>query len=93
MTEAQKKFVELEKKKEEVKKYFDDLQAAIAAVVKEDGVDSYFLADDGTVYKVVEAEGRWINFDKYSYLRTKRPGEERGTLSLKDAREHGFQVD
>ena len=92
MTEAQKKFVELEKKKEEIKKYFDDLKNAVEAVSKEIGIGGYFQDPEGTVYKVVEPEGKFVTYDKISYIRTRRMDEKRGDLSLKEAEEAGFTV-
>lgn len=92
LTEAQKRFVELEKKKDEVKKYYEDLETAINTLIAEQGVNSYFQDEEGTVYKLVECEGKFVKFDKYGYNRTKRPGEERGTLSMKEAKEKGFNV-
>lgn len=92
LSDLQKKFVELEKKKDEVKKYYEDLNTTIEALVSENGVNSYFQDEEGTVYKFVECEGRYVKFDKYGYERTKRAGEERGSLSMKEAREKGFNV-
>jgi hypothetical protein len=93
MTDAQKKFVELEKKKEEVKKYFDELKTAIEAVSKEIGVNGYFQdPSDGTVFKIVEPEGKYVTYDRISYVRTRRVSEKRGDLSLKEAKEAGFSV-
>lgn len=93
MTEAQKRFVELEKKKDEVRKFYEDLESALFDLVSEQGLNSFFQDEAGTVYKIVECEGKYIKFDKYGYNRTKRPGEERGSLSMKEARERGFKVD
>ena len=93
MTETQKLFVELERKKEEIKKYFDELQSTLGNLVKEQGLDSYFMDDQGIVYKVEECTGRFVHFDKYGYSRTRRNGERAGTLSMKEAAEHGFKVD
>lgn len=92
MTENQRKFVELERKKEEVKKYFDELNAAIEALVKETGVGSYFQDEQGVVYKVVVPEGKFVHFEKFSYIRTRRPNEKRGDLSMKDAEAAGFKL-
>lgn len=92
MTDLQKRFVELERKKEEVKKYFDELQAATEALVKEQGLNTYFQDEAGIVYKLVEPEGRFVKFDRYGYERTKRPGEARGSLSVKEAEEVGFKI-
>ena len=93
LTPAQAKFIELEKKKAEVKKYFDELQTAIEAVVKEVGIDQYFQdPTDGTVFKTVIPEGRFVHFDKFGYKRTKRADEKRGDLSMKEAKEAGFDL-
>lgn len=90
MTENQRKFVELERKKEEVKKYFDELKQAIEVLAKEVGVNGYFQDDQGIVYKVVEPEGKFVTYDKISYIRTRRSHEKRGDLSMKEAETAGF---
>ena len=93
LSENMKRFVELEKKKEEVKKYFDELQVAISAVEAEIGIDGFFQDEQGTVYKIVIPEGRYVAFDKIGYERTRRQGERQGSLSLKEAKEKGFNVE
>lgn len=92
MTEAQIKFVALEKKKEEVKKFFEELKLAIEAVKAEVGVNGMFQDGEGTVYKVVIPEGKFVTFDKISYVRTRRLDEKRGDLSLKEAEAAGYNV-
>jgi hypothetical protein len=93
MTEAQAKFVELEKKKAAVKKYFDELDAALLDVVAEIGIGRYFQdPSDGTVYKTVNPEGIFVPFKKVGYQRTRRLDEKRGDLSMKEAEEAGFVV-
>ncbi len=92
MTPSQTKFVLLEKKKEEIKRFFDELNEAVAEVAKEVGVNGYFQDSEGTVYKIVEPEGRFVHYEKFSYVRTRRMDEKRGDLSLKEAEEAGFVV-
>jgi hypothetical protein len=92
VTEAQKKFVELERKKEEVKKFFDELAVATEAVVKEIGVNGFFQDEQGIVYKVVIPEGKFVYFEKFSYVRTRRPHEKRGDLSMKEAEAAGYKL-
>lgn len=92
MTPVQKRFVELEKKKEEVKKFFEELREATLQVANEVGVNGYFQDDDGTVYKLVEPDGKFVTFDKISYIRTRRLDEKRGDLSIKEAEAAGFNV-
>lgn len=90
MSQAKQAFVKLEKQKEEVKQYFEKLQAAIRDVSAEVGVNGYFQDEEGTVYKIVEPDGKFVHFEKISYTRTRRTGEKRGDLSLKEAQEAGF---
>lgn len=92
MTEAQKRFVELEKQKEQVKQYFENLKNAVEAVQKEVGVNGYFQDAEGTVYKIVIPEGKFVTFEHISYVRTRRLHEKRGDLSIKEAEEAGFNV-
>lgn len=92
MTPAQARFVELDKKKAELKKFYEEFAAATEAVVAEIGLNQYFSDEDGTVYKTVVPEGKFVTFDKYGIDRTKRPGEARGTLSVKEAEAAGFTV-
>ena len=93
LTPAIQRFIELERKKSEVKKYFDELSAALETVVVEIGVNSYFQdTSDGTVYKTTIPDGRFVYYEKFSYARTRRADEKRGDLSLKEAQEAGFEV-
>ncbi len=90
MSPTKRKFVELEKRKEEVKQYFEQLQQAVVDVSAEVGVNGFFQDEEGTVYKIVVPEGKFVHFEKLSYERTRRPGEKRGDLSMKEAEEAGF---
>ena len=92
MTEAQMKLVELDLKKVEITKYYEEVDAALAAVVAEIGIDGMFQADDGIVYQVAKAKGRYVQFKELEYLRTKRADEKAGTLSVKSAEAKGFKV-
>ncbi len=93
MTPNQAKFVELEKQKAEVKKFFDKLEEATEVLIKEHGQNFLFQDPEGTVYKLVEPEGRFVKYIKYGYVRTRRTDEKRGDLSLKQAEEAGFTVE
>lgn len=93
LTDKQRRFVELERRKDEIKKYFEDLQTSLSELIREQGLNTYFQDDQGVVYKLVECEGRFVKFDKFGYNRTKRADERAGSLSMKEAKEHGFVVD
>ncbi len=92
MTPTQVRFVELEKQKEEFKKLLTELDEVNQAVADEIGIGNYFQDDEGVVYKIVVPSGRWVKFESISYVRTKREGEDKGTLSVKEAKEAGFEV-
>lgn len=93
LTPAIQRFIELERKKTDVKKYFDELKTALEAVVAEVGVDTFFQdPTDGCVYQIVEPAGRFVAYERYGYVRTRRENEKRGDLSLKDAEAAGFVV-
>jgi len=90
---AIQRFIELDKKKAEVKKFFDEYKAAVEAVVAEIKVGGHFQDGEGTVYQTIIPEGRFVSFDKFSIARTRREGEKRGDLSLTKARELGYEVE
>ena len=92
MTPAQRAFVELEKRRDGYRRYLEELSAALRAVAGEVGLDGYFQDDEGIVYKIVIPSGKWMPFQPISYLRTKRSGESKGTLSAKEATEAGFKA-
>lgn len=92
LTKAQKKFIELEKKKEEYKAFTLELQDTLSTVLGEIGMNGHFQDEDGIVYQVVEPDGRFVYFDKLGYVRTKRPDEKRGSLSVKAAKEFGYDL-
>jgi hypothetical protein len=94
LTDAQRRLVELDLKKKEIEQYYEELEQVTAAVAAEVGLNGYFEAPDGTVYKLVKPAGRYVMFKDLDFLRTKREGEERGTLSMKEAelaRANGFK--
>jgi len=93
MSPVVQRFLELERQKASVKKYFDQLSEATEALAKEVGIGGYFQdPSDGTVFKVVKPEGRFVHYEDVSYVRTRRIDEKRGDLSLKEAEAAGFKV-
>jgi len=86
------KLIELDRRKDEVKKFFEEYKETLEALVKEYGVGHAFQDDAGIVYQLAEANGKWVAFDKFNLERTKREGEKAGTLSVKRAQELGFEV-
>ncbi len=93
LSQTIQKFLALEAKKAEAKKYWEELDAATEAVKAEIGLNSYFQDPaTGCVYKIVKPEGRFVEYKDVGYVRTKKPDEKRGDLSMKEAEEAGFTL-
>ena len=92
MSELQVKFIELEKKKEAIKLFYEEFEIALKAVAEEVGVNNYFQDVEGIVYKIVVPEYKTVKMEHIGYIRTKRQEEKRGSLSVKEAKEAGFNV-
>lgn len=95
MTAAQRRFVDLERQVAEAKKFFADLNEAAQAVANESGMGAMWQDNEGVVYQVVEAKGKWVAFEPISYVRTKRDGETQSPhpLAKKTAQAAGFEVE
>lgn len=93
MTEAQKRFIELDKKKAEYKEFMEQYAEAVNDLVSEMGIGGHFQDGEGTVYQTAECDGKFVYFDKFEIKRTRREGERAGTLSLKKAKDLGYAVE
>lgn len=87
LTAAQQRLIELDLKKPEIKAYYEELEKVIAAVALEIPLNGYFKGPDGTVYKIVKPAGTFVAYKQLDFERTKREGETRGTLSMKEAKD------
>jgi hypothetical protein len=87
LTPAQARLVELDLRKPEIKAYYEELEQVIAAVAAEIGLGGYFESADGTVYKIIKPEGTFVSFKALDFVRTRRAGELRGSLSQTEAHE------
>lgn len=92
LSETHLAFIELDKQKDEVKKFYEQYKEVTEKLVAENGVGHYFQDADGTVYKTVVPEGKFVQFEKFSVNRTRRGDERAGSLSLKEAKENGFEI-
>lgn len=92
LSDAQQKLIQLDLRKKEIDSFYEELEKALSDVASEIGLNSYFQSSDGTVYKIVKPTGTFVSFRDLGYNRTKREGEERGTLSVKEAQSAGFNV-
>lgn len=93
MTDVQRRFVELDKKKAEYKEFLETYKEAVLALKNEIGVGGTFQDLEGTVYQVEECDGKFVYFDKFEVKRTRRLGERAGSLSIKKATELGYTVE
>lgn len=93
MTETQKAFVELDKKKAEYKEFMKLYRDTVDQLKEEMGLGGHFQDYEGTVYQVEECEGKFVYTDKYEVKRTRRDGERAGSLSIKKAKELGYDVE
>ena len=93
MNDAQRQFLDLATKYEELKEELNDVRENLDAVMKELKVDTY-LQDPVTflVYQIVKPTGSFIYFKDIDYVRTKKEGEKAGSLSVKKAEEAGFTL-
>ena len=93
LSKAQKRLVTLEAKKEEFKRYKEELNEVTEEVAKELGVDGMFQdPDTNLVYQVIIPEGKFVYFDRLSTLRTKKVEEKRGSLSKVKAEAAGYKL-
>jgi len=92
MTELQSKLVELDKKKEEIKKYYQELEETLSELKKEHGNDFMFQDEDGIVYQIIKPTKTVVIYKEVDYIRTKKENEKTATLSLKKAQEAGFEM-
>ena len=92
MTELQKQFVALDKKKAEYKQFMEAYQQVVGLLKAEIGIGGHFQDPEGIVYQLEECEGKFVYFDKYEVKRTRRLDERAGSLSLKKAGELGYNV-
>ena len=91
MESQQEKFLRLVKELEALKEQTVNISSELEAVMKDLGV-GYTLQDptDQLVYKVSKPKGKFVYYADVEYLRTAKPGEDRGSLSQKEAKAAGF---
>lgn len=92
MTEAQQRFVDLDKKKAAYKEFMEEYTLAVNTLKEEMGLGGHFQDSEGIVYQVEECLGKFTHFYKYEVKRTKRAGERAGSLAMKKAGELGYNI-
>lgn len=93
LTDQQQKFIELTKQLELLKEQRKEVGSQLEELANQIGVGSSFQdPTDKTVFEIVIPDGKYMYFDKIDYNRTRREGERSGSLSLKRAKELGFEL-
>jgi hypothetical protein len=92
LTDLQKRFIELDKKKNEYKLILEELTQVVNDLQQEIGTGGHFQDVEGTVYQIQESTGKFVYFEKFEVKRTRREGERAGSLSLTKAKELGYEV-
>jgi hypothetical protein len=94
LTATQLKYIALDKRKAEIKQFYEDLKVVTKELVDEIGIDAYFQDEEGTVYKTFVPNGKFVAFETLSVKRTKKNDEvaSGSNLSKKEAKEQGFDV-
>jgi hypothetical protein len=82
---AQQRLIALDLRKPEIEAYYEQLESTLDEVAKEIGINGYFRALDGIVYKITIPEGHFVSYKRLAFVRTKREGERAGSLSVKEA--------
>lgn len=91
MTDAQKKFLEIAKRVEILKEEMKALTPTLEELMLEIKPGTMFQDEEtGLVYKIEVPSGTFITFKKVDYVRTKKAGETKGSLSKSDAEAAGF---
>lgn len=93
LTDQQKKFIEVTKQLELLKEKRKEIGSQLEELANSLGIGASFQdPEDKTVFEIVVPEGKYMYFDKVDYVRTRREGERSGSLSLKRAKELGFEL-
>jgi hypothetical protein len=93
LTDQQQKIITLSKQLESLKEQLKNGNEELNQILSEVGVGTSFQdPSDGTVFEIVIPKGGFVSYHHIGYDRTRREGERSGSLSLKRAKELGFDV-
>jgi len=91
MTDLQQKFLALAKKREELAKQLKLVNNELADTMRQMPLGEMFQDPaDAVVYQVVVPGGIFVEYKNVDYIRTRRDGETKGSLSMKEANAAGF---
>lgn len=84
-------FLNLVNEYEETKERLSELSEELKLTLAKYALGTYVQdPDSGVVYKIVKPNGTFVYYKEIDYVRTVKEGEERGTLSKKEAEGAGF---
>lgn len=93
MNDTQQRLVELADQKEAIVEQLKKIDAELAVEATALGVNEIFQnPETGVVYKTIVPAGTYVTFKEIDYVRTRKEGETRGSLSMKEAEAAGFSV-
>ena len=95
LTPAMIQLIELSQKEEEIKKFYETKREILAKLKEEIGIGGMFQAPTGEVYKIEEADGKFVYFDTISYRRTRNDNDPKkggNFLSKVTAKDAGFDI-
>lgn len=93
LTDEQKEAIEISKQIEQKVEELKQLNSKLDEILTNIGIGSSFQdPTDNTVFEIVIPKGQFTSFRHVGYERTKREGERAGSLSVKRAKELGFDL-
>lgn len=92
ITEAKSRLIAAERRIVEAKAILSEYSDAVKALAELVPVGFHFQDDEGVVYQLAEQDGKFVYFDRHTVKRTRREGETKGSLALKDAEALGYEV-
>lgn len=92
LTATQERFIAAAKEVESLKEQLKEKCAEMEKYATEIGAGCYFQDKDLVVYKIDVPKGTFVEYKAIGFVRTKRANEDRGSLSMKEAKDAGFNV-
>lgn len=90
---TKERFLDLATKLEAAKDAYKAIQDELNEVMTEIGQGQYIQdANTKLVYKICTPKGTFVAYKAIDYVRTKKPTEDRGDLSVKEAEAAGFTI-
>ena len=84
-------FLALAKKREDLARQAKQLNLELADIMRQLPLGALFQDPaDGVVYQIIVPAGTFVEYKSLDYIRTRREGETKGSLSMKEAEAAGF---